>query len=291
MPSAPAASTFYVGNSLTIDASPTRIDALNDTIGTGGAFDWHIKCGSGLDSIYTTPEEVCLGSMYGYGKWNQALPNNEWDRVSLEPFYDSLDATTGAPARVRQFIAASQSAGKNAKTDYFIYSAWPSTAGIDYADTWTKPYDANDINTMMTRDSTRQIMASLRSEPALAGRTFLVPVGEVYFALDAKMRRGEIPGFSSAADLYRDAFHANAAGSYAAALTMYATMNRVSPVGMALPAAYGDSGLSEQTRLIFQQTVWDVVRTSEFTGVPEPTLLSAAGVLGAVLLRRVRRVA
>jgi phage head maturation protease len=74
--------------------------------------------------------------------------------------------------------------------------------------------------------------------------------------LHRRMKAGEVPGYRSIHQFYKDGIHLNEPGSYLVGCTYFATLLRQSPVG--LPTApYGkiDAALAE----IIQQTVWQIV--------------------------------
>jgi hypothetical protein len=87
-----------------------------------------------------------------------------------------------------------------------------------------------------------------------------------------------IGGLTSREDLFArssdgtvDTIHINDIGKYLVALTHYAVLYRRSPVGLpyALNKADGTPATapSAEAALMFQTTVWDVVRSLRMTGV------------------------
>lgn len=211
--------------------------------------------------------------------------------MSVQPYYDVLEGEAGSINRVAQFITSAQSASRNDQTEFYVYAAWPGTGGneaFDYSSTWLTAYDGTH-GSRMTRDYFERLMTGLYARDDLdAGRIHMIPVGEVLFELDQRMKAGEIAGFSDAGDLYRDSYHMNTVGRYAAAMTVVATVWGESPVGLTVPSVYGaDPTVDAATALAVQETVWDVVRAHQFTGVPEPT--GALFGTGALLLLARRR--
>ena len=92
----------------------------------------------------------------------------------------------------------------------------------------------------------------------------LVPVGHVMNALHTQMKAGQVPGYTSIYQFYKDGIHLNEAGSYLVGCTYFATLLQQSPVG--LPTApYG--AIPPALAEIIQKTVWQVVTAHPDSGV------------------------
>jgi hypothetical protein len=92
----------------------------------------------------------------------------------------------------------------------------------------------------------------------------LVPIGEVYYQLDKKMRAGQFPGKSDIVSAaYADGIHQNDFGNYIVGCTYFSVMFHESPTGFS-GSRYGVTGTSES---IIQQTVWQVVSADSRTGM------------------------
>lgn len=73
-----AAKRFYlIGNSLTWDTVPSRLD---------GDVQWHVDCGKSLPYITAHPEQPCVKQSV---IWPQALRNKQYDVISVQPHYGS----------------------------------------------------------------------------------------------------------------------------------------------------------------------------------------------------------
>jgi hypothetical protein len=278
---------YYVGNSLTAQAEPYRIWQMSNARGHAHERGLHIKCGAGLDYIWNHPTEFCVTPRAPYGTFSNALPNYDWSKVTLEPYYDTLAGPSGAVERIADFIALSQSTGRNAGTDFFVYSAWPTSTGasFDFSAAWDAEYNPAVSATRMTRDFMHQAAEALRDHPDVDGsHIFMVPVGDVLYELDQRMKAGGIDGFTSVQQLYNDAPHLTQIGNWIAGMTFYSTFWGESPVG--LSASYYGQTLTPEQTLAFQETVWDVVSTHPFT-VPEP-IAALPLLIGLLALRRAR---
>ena len=70
-----ATSYYLIGNSLTWDTVPGRLD---------GDVQWHVDCGVSLPFIYAKPDKPCVKSST---LWPTALRDKQYDVVSVQPHY------------------------------------------------------------------------------------------------------------------------------------------------------------------------------------------------------------
>lgn len=118
--------------------------------------------------------------------------------------------------------------GKNPRTAEF-----PDRENFDYAAQWEKPYEGDFDrpwigNICRTRDFTSQVFEGIRKEfPELwaQGRLIRVPMGELCYELEKKMKAGEFPGHTTVLDFYTDVQHFRAGmASYAITALFYAAI-------------------------------------------------------------------
>lgn len=270
--SASAEAIYYIGNSLTWDAGlSSRVEPYAGERGHEVTTGHHIRCNQSLDYIWNNPTDVCVSSPAPYGTHGNALPNFEWDVVTLQPFQDVLDGEAGAINRIGQFIEATEGSPQ-----YYVYSAWMNGANspsFDYSTRWDR--DAS-VGGTFTRDWFEQLMTGLDGTDVL-----MIPIGDVLYEVDQRAKAGNLPGLNSARDLYRDDTHLNVTGQNIAAWTVVSTVWRESPMGLSTP-----QGMSPELALALQETVWDVVSTHSYTSIPEPSGAVMLVVAGAMLLRR-----
>lgn len=114
---------------------------------------------------------------------------------------------------------------------------FPRRAGFDYASRWLQPFDPEakpaERYTHRTRDFSLRVLAGLRARfPELAAekRLRLVPGGDLFLVLDARLRAGEAPGISDIRDFYTDVQHIRAGlPRYAIAALFFTCLFGASP--------------------------------------------------------------
>jgi hypothetical protein len=128
-----------------------------------------------------------------------------------------------------------------------------------------------------SREYFRHVTDSVRqTNPSVA----MIPVGEVFLALDDAMRAGQFEHFTSIRQFHRDVIHLNSAGQNVAAWIAYATIFKKSPIGLPndivpeLPCIAPFENVTEISPAdikLMQEIVWSMVRSPElrsYTGVP-----------------------
>ena len=129
----------------------------------------------------------------------------------------------------------------------------PDREGYDYTRHWeTVKYDpdqGDDGHTQSTRDYTRRLMEELKArfpENWREGKLRCIPVGEVYNALEKRIRAGDLSLPGGVTSFYSDTFHQRTGlPRYALAATMYATLFRDRPHSLDW-SVYNDPGAYRQ---------------------------------------------
>ena len=73
----PGPSYYLIGNSLTWDTVPSKLD---------GDVQWHVDCGKSLPYMYENPEKPCVKTST---LWPTALEKKQYDFLSLQVHYGS----------------------------------------------------------------------------------------------------------------------------------------------------------------------------------------------------------
>ena len=247
-----------------------------------------------------------------FGLYDQALKNPVWDKVVFQIYDSSLHDDVTA---ISGFMDLAISNGTT--NGFYVYSTWPNrprimdSAGkatdepgnLNYAEAWLRTYTATADDTSKaskwnapSRDYAQKLVDFLNKKYAgLETPIRLIPTGEVLFALDKKIKRGELPGLKELAErnpgmvpgldentgfadginvFYADAIHMNpiphqgsTIGIFVMGTTLFTVISGQNPVGL----SGSDYGLDDErdAELIhaIQQTIWDVVTAEPLTGI------------------------
>jgi hypothetical protein len=299
---------YHIGNSLTDNINYGGLRNIAASEKDTYVYGKDVSPGVPLD--YTWAFKTKTGHAYSippYGLYNNALKNYTWDALTLEPFDNWIKGSTGDLQISENFINYALKKSPNIQT--YIYSRWPrrktDSSGnikpIDFTKAWTTPYTGS-VNRYDLSAERKGYFETLvndinKAMPKLKKKVEMVPVGDVFAELDKRVKAHQITGISDISQFYQDTIHMNKTGSYVIGLTFYATMYKKSPIGSAVPGAYGS--INSKLAGELQDAVWQVVTTNPFTGVhatlaksslgtvvPEPMTL---GVLILVPLLQIRR--
>jgi len=287
-PNAAADSIYYIGNSLTDTIQyQTFADIVETQLDESQPWGRHVIPGAPLDWIWDHPDSGFQESPYGY--YPQALTEYGWDFVSLQPFDRKLESDL--PSITRYVELARE---QNPDVQVLIHGRWPGRdeGDTDYSALWERTYTGDWDDTFETRDYLETLTQAVKDADLGIRDPILVPIGEVMYQLDQKMKRGEIEGYSNVFDLYKDGVHLNAEGQYLTTMTYLAVMYDMHPETI-------DGGaiapLSPATKQAFDDTIWQVVQqlptpTAAVAPTPVPAAATATAppipwiVLGIVLL-------
>ena len=258
---------YHIGNSLTFGAFPNDETAkLFESRGGRYTRGAHILWGSPLSRIWNNPASN-NAPVAPFGSFSNALTAFDWDVLTLQPYASTIEGDDGDLRACRRFIELA--ARRNPQIQAYVYETWPprpaSNALMAFAQTWDTPYTGQRTGGLPCREYSEKIVRLLRAElPKLKKPVLLIPAGDVLYALDALMRAGRVPGFTSVRDLYNDGIHLNAVGNYAVKCTFYAVLYRRTPVG--LPGAAHCPQINDALARVIQETVWKVVCANKLTG-------------------------
>lgn len=259
----------------------------------------HMIPGSPLFLLWRAAEKGGTGGFSNppFGTSFQALDNYQWDAVVLQPFDRKLD---GADAKskdaqgdvlyVQKYIDRTLAHSPDAQI--YIYARWPRISkggkGVEYdknnfgKDTddpnkitdystlddwdtlWQRAYTGGWDGSEESADYLETLTQIMRNvNPDMKKQVAMVPVGHVMYALNQKMKAGQVPGHNSIRDVYADGIHLNKIGSYIVAATFYAALYKENPRGLSgAPYKMTDDKLNT----IIQDTVWDVVSKQPLAG-------------------------
>jgi hypothetical protein len=190
-------------------------------------------------------------------------------------------ATLGSDTvAINAMIALTKTRADNVSTRFFIYEAWPAVKYGDlnsYSTAWLAPTQNNlGAASALNRNYFTHLVSAVRQTNF---NVEVIPVGEVLYVLDMKMRARQFQGFYSITQLHRDALHLNSVGQNVTSWTAYAAIFKKSPVGLrndvlgnaAVSPFTNVTAISPTDMLLMQQTVWEVVN-SHLPPQPSPHL-------------------
>ncbi len=171
---------------------------------------------------------------------------------------------------------------------------FPNRDAFDYRAQWEKPFQGDFEkpwigNISRTRDYTNKVFEGIKDRlPDLwkEGRLRMVPGGELFLALDDKMKAGAVPGIATIKDFYTDVQHIRAGlANYSIAALFYASFFREKPP-MNLDwskyndqAAYGDDKnhdfgpvleITPERVKVVHDTIWEVLQAHPYAGFKQP---------------------
>jgi len=220
---------YHIGNSLTRGLSVRRLAAL--FAASGGRYDHGTQLGGGKKLYEHLANRTADGKPFKrnniqtkkYGDWVDAFQKHTFDAVVLQPSGAWLtdrdpdnEIVTGDVEAACGFIAYATGANpaKNVATErFYIYGGWTAftymlqrkdldadkDGAVSFSEFWDAPYDGNSkewvVRVVPNRDFLSKLIAEINERnPDLKHPVLLIPVGEVFAALDVKIRAGRLPG-------------------------------------------------------------------------------------------------
>lgn len=178
-----AASFFLIGNSLTWDTVPSKLD---------GDVQWHVDCGKSLPYIHAHPEKPCVKSST---LWPKALAEKQYDLVSLQSHYGA--ALTEDAATILKWVAMQP------RAVFVIHTGWARHESR--ADEWGKEAPGEKME--HSRAYLDALLKKLRA--AHPDREFRrTRCMDLLAKVADDIAAGKAP-FEKIEDVYRDAIHMN----------------------------------------------------------------------------------
>lgn len=255
---------YFIGNSVSDGINLIGVKEMASLSGKTLNFGRNIIPGAPLDWLFDHPTDGF--SEEPYGLYPNALFNYDFDAVSFQPFDRREDEDLPS---IQKFIALAGNRKTNCQ--YYIYGRWPRMPNnldspensLLTADLWSNIWQATYTGpgfwdgTEESRGYFEKLTRSVRSNISGIKKTYIVPVGEVMYQLNLKMKAGKVEGYNKIWNVYEDGIHLTTAGSLIPATTYYAVIYGADPRGIALPSLFGT--LSSAYITAVQQTVWEVL--------------------------------
>lgn len=242
-----------------------------------------------------------------FGLYDAALKNHPWNKVVFQIYDSSLHDDVEAISAFIDLCLTNQTCDT-----FYVYCPWPTRPrdpstkeplNIDYPTVWQYRYTSSIEDTSKQskwstpgRDYSHQLVDTLNKKyNRLETPIRLIPTGEVIFALDAKIKNGELPGIEDLAKrnpsmvpgldkdtstkdganvLYADPIHfnplphqSNTLGIFVSGSTMFSALSGQSPVGLSGADYELDDKKDADLIRTIQETIWDVLTTEPRTGL------------------------
>lgn len=321
---------YYFGNSLTENAMPSFHEELGRSAGKEWVVGALVASGAPLFHVRDKFEQDSWA--FG-GRARTTLTSQPWDAITLQPAQwlglRRKGAETGdwvkdpnrevgdiesASGLIDPFLRAHPT-GR-----VLLYADWPGMPALqgpgnapqrpddkvpnkeafDYEAQWLKKYDPSarwQGNTFATRDYKYQLMEALKEKyPGLwtSGRLVMIPVGDVFFAINRKLRQGKLAGLTDIEDFYTDLIHARSGlPRYTVAATFFAVLFRENPAKLDwrlyndaakyrttnegsnpmrkfythLPDLGEHLEINAERAKLVNETIWEVVSEHPYTGL------------------------
>lgn len=258
---------YHVGNSVTDTINYNGFRQLADSRGHKYVFGRHMIPGAPLSWIWQHPADGFREEPFGH--YPNALPNYQWDVLTLQPFDRHLGGNDGDVTMAKNYINLALPKSPNLRI--YVYSRWPrrdKDGNLDFDKKWLSKFTSQWDGTEETRDYFEKVTFELRKAyPKIQNNILVVPVGDVLYELNQRIKAGQVPGYTNITQVYADGIHFNEVGSYIVGCTFYATLFKENPKGLtASPYKVNNPQLVN----IIQDTVWKVVSTHALSGVASP---------------------
>jgi hypothetical protein len=269
----PAMRVYWIGNSVTDALKYGTWKQTAEADGRSIIWGRTMIPGAPIHWLWDHPDQGI--SEPPFDRWSIALKDYVWDVVSLQPYDGGIDEWTSADVpNINKFMNYTKP--KSPDVQFVLFAHYPRqdyiNASGSYQQHWDKPYK-NTRGGNETREFYKLVVEKVRALRTDMKPIVLVPVGEVYYQLDKKMKAGQFPGKTGiVAAAYADGIHQNDFGNYIVGCTYYATMFMTNPTGFS-GSRYG---VSDQHAAIIQQTVWQVVTSTPLAGVTPTRVQSNA---------------
>lgn len=177
----PSRSVYLIGNSLTWDTVPSRLD---------GDVQWHVDCGKSLPYIFAHPEAPCVKSST---LWPQALKAKQYDFVTFQTHYGS---TLDEDAKVIGEWVSLQP-----KAVFIIHTGWAHHEKREVE------YSSDDVSGKMQHSPAYMAALLSRLRERFPNREFRQTHAiDLLAKVAADITESKAP-LKAVADLHRDAIH------------------------------------------------------------------------------------
>jgi hypothetical protein len=250
---------FHVGNSLT-DQAYGMHDIAKER-GHETKFGRHMIPGAPLQWLWEHRDEGFRAPDRNRPA-DEILKSERWDALILQPFGRSPENSIEYGVN----YAAAAYAG-NPDCQVYVFANYPDIGKAQekkalWEERWLSETDTRG------RATFEKIAEGISSKFPDKKPVRMIPVGEVMYRLQLRMKEGKVPGYQHIADLYADGVHLNSEGKYLEAVTHYAVVFQDDPHNCIISGLRFWKG-PYSVEKSFAEVVWDVV--TEVTKINDKT--------------------
>ena len=257
--------TQYAAEQLDPDSSGSY--SYDKQIWPGSSLSWHQRLCDPADSKYNPSK--CT--------FEEQQPTNTLDFFIMTESEPLNNKVTGGVTQADALEWYEDQITANASTDMvFFYEGWTClSVGVTN--------DCNDAQDVPGTDWIQRLTIDLPQWESVVtyvnanksggpGMEF-IPTAQAWLAIHNEIQLGNLPGYTSVYDLFKDDFHPTDEGRYFMAMVVYSQIYDQSPVGLTniMLNEYGNptyDNPTTQQAAVFQQVAWDTVQT--YNGTPPP---------------------
>lgn len=250
---------YFIGNSVTENIKPEAFESIVKSSDKQITWGWNVIYGQALSYIWEHSGEGFIEPPYN--GFENALSNYQWDALTLQPYKRKISNSDGDLASTFKFLNYAKAISPEIQV--YIYQRWPRLpADIEptaetWDSLWLRAYNPDNSVRYDSRDFFEKLIDTIRLQQTDTKKCLMIPVGEVMYRLNQKMKNGQMPGYSNIWEVYYDDIHMKGVGSYIIAATFYATLYRSDPRGISMPGIYGF--LNQEQRTIIQQAIYETI--------------------------------
>ena len=239
---------YFIGNSVTDTVNYGGFKAMGEARSVRVTWARHMIPGAPLDWLWSHQGEGFSDKPYGTSR--PAVTDFAWDHITLQPFDRQID---GDRTVITEVVALQLA--KNPDCRFWIYQRWPRMQDINgkslqfdkddydpakgrlaidlarikpWKELYNRPHTGGWDNSNESRDYFTKLLTAVRTaEPKAAFR--LIPVGDVMAELDARLLAGQVAGWSTVWQVYKDGIHLGPTGSYLCGATFATTLLGLEP--------------------------------------------------------------
>lgn len=269
--SADALSFFQVGNSFTFDTKHEGTEPMLEArLGTDVTKGYHVRGNTTIDFMWDNP--TASGTFKtSFGDHTVALPNNDWDYLTLQTFPSLSEPTLGLEVATMQNFVDAADLGSGGTTEVIVYGPWAGRAESAW-NAWDDPV-VDDPDQLAVYSSAYHDLLYDKVAELYPGRTRLASAGKVIREIRDRIQAGDAP-IATVEELYRDTIHmSGGVGRFIGSTVIQTSILGRSQVGQPVPrdvSPWTEANFSDDVAEWIQLTTWEVMLDDGRSHVIQP---------------------